>query len=754
MWLGGTGSATFPSMATSITSAEEVARAHRNGEVAAETFDETLRELVETIGRADAVEILSRASFYLLIRSPIRPKSPGNENFELSYLELIQALALTMVRGIGEVDTDYPAITSKVLGLIDRNVTAYRDRAKRKITDNAAGNERLRLLRLIQSWTLTVRGARREFQTRRYAFALAKIVDDSFCHYHGCTATSFVEATGRFYNLVEERLQVERASFRCWIRKKSGIAMIRAFVEGLDAATAAEISAAAMPYRYNRDHVTALLVNRFEQRLSGVFTLRYEDLVVETPPKERDALLRLLRGRALCFGDVKKLALEHLHLDNPVRIRPFIELDPQTFFCAVPQTLGVQMGEILEDLCAITPSLKRKAEKARADLLEDQLADVVRRFLPSAELREKVKWSEDGGTTTWESDLVAVIDKTVLVFEAKSAKISPAAGRGAVSSLKSSLQDLVVDPSHQSLRFKARIENANGPLHFDTAQGPFMIDASVIRSVIRVNILHDPIGPLSSHWPQLARTGLVPAELDIAPSMSVFDLETVFETLSLQIERCHYLARRSELERNAVYTADEFDLLAVYQENQFNIGEAEFDGTRLEWYGASLRLTTEYSTRRSEGNLSTNMQRTDFWTDMLVALEARQESGWTRLGHRLLNADVSVQRRIERLYKEGMKAVTRDPGKFYTSGVTFGSKFRFDTVSVSVGAPNSPEQLDANLEYAARDAFEQGRQDSLLALYWLVPRSNEAYDFIGVMRRQAAARGFAEKLQQIAVSKY
>ncbi|WEQ54303.1 hypothetical protein LV564_00225 (plasmid) [Komagataeibacter nataicola] len=65
-------------------------------------------------------------------------------------------------------------------------------------------------------------------------------------------------------------------------------------------------------------------------------------------------------------------------------------------------------------------------------------------------------------------------------------------------------------------------------------------------------------------------------------SRLVFDLETVFETLSLQIERCHYLARRSELERNAVYTADEFDLLAVYQANQFNVGEAEFDGTHLE----------------------------------------------------------------------------------------------------------------------------------------------------------------------------
>ena len=81
---------------------------------------------------------------------------------------------------------------------------------------------------------------------------------------------------------------------------------------------------------------------------------------------------------------------------------------------------------------------------------------------------------------------------------------------------------------------------------------------------------------------------------------------------------------------------------------------------------------------------------------------------------------------------------TQDPGKFFTSGVTAGSRFRFDTISVSVGAPDSPEQFEANLEYAAKSAFEQGGQDSLLAIYWFVPNSGEAYDFIGVMLRQKA----------------
>jgi hypothetical protein len=324
----------------------------------------------------------------------------------------------------------------------------------------------------------------------------------------------------------------------------------------------------------------------------------------------------------------------------------------------------------------------------------------------------------------------------VLVFEAKSAKISGPARRGAVDSLRDAFTALVVEPSVQSHRLKARIEAAAGPIAFETTQGPFTIDAGAVRSVIRVNVLQDPVGPLSSHWPQLAAAGFIPADVDIAPSMTIFDLESVLETLSLEIERCHYLSRRAELERYAVYTADELDLLAVYQDCQFNIGEDEFDGTHLEWYGWSLKISPDYAHRRDDGTLAQPLKRTPFWAALLGALEARRPAGWTRFGHRLLQADRRIQRQIESLYREGLREVSRDPGNFFTSGVTFGAAARLDTVSVCIGAPDSPEQFQSNLDYAATSAFAQGGQDTLIALYWFVPRTAEPYDFIGVLRRE------------------
>ncbi|MEZ2410409.1 hypothetical protein AB6806_26780 [Bosea sp. RCC_152_1] len=378
------------------------------------------------------------------------------------------------------------------------------------------------------------------------------------------------------------------------------------------------------------------------------------------------------------------------------------------------------------------------------------MSATVRKFLPHADVRENVKWSDDGGKTAWESDLVAIIDKTMLVFEAKSAKIKSAARRGAVQSLKEALHELVVAPSEQSLRLKQRVLEARGPITFQTRQGLLEINPHDVRDIIRINVLQDAVGPLSAHWPQLKAAGLIPQNSDIAPSMSIFELETVFDVLTQEIERCHYLSRRAELERNAVYFADELDLLAVYLGTQFIIGEDEFDGRPLQWYGASLRIAPTYNDAGEKQPLRISISRTPFWSRLLTALEEKRPTGWTRFGHRLLNVDLTGQRKIERLMKQGLRQVTLRPDCFFSTGLTLGSPQRLQTIAIGVGSPASPGQFDANLTHIAESAFVQGGQEDLLLIYWFIPRTSEPYDFIGIFKRgsRSSAKAFQKAVAE------
>src|SRR3546814_4063407 len=88
-------------------------------------------------------------------------------------------------------------------------------------------------------------------------------------------------------------------------------------------------------------------------------------------------------------------------------------------------------------------------------------------------------------------------------------------------------------------------------------------------------MLFDTLGPLTAGSRTLVDAGFIAADAPMAPSMSIFELETLFELLPDQISRLHYLRRRAELETVTEFEADEMDLIAFYLETSFCIPQLE-----------------------------------------------------------------------------------------------------------------------------------------------------------------------------------
>ncbi len=363
------------------------------------------------------------------------------------------------------------------------------------------------------------------------------------------------------------------------------------------------------------------------------------------------------------------------------------------------------------------------------------MAPIVRTALPSATVHTGVLERDAAGITQWESDVVAIIDKRVLIFEAKSGKLQSAAGRGAFGSLKTDLKKLVAEASEQSSCLAQRLETAGAPLHLTSDQGDLVIDPTAVRNITRLNVLLDPIGPLLAHGPRLVAAGLVKPDVDLTPSMTVFELETVLEVLPYELERCFYLSRRAEFERNVSYTADELDLLAFYLQNQFNVGEDEYEGRDFQIYGLSEVLAAGYSERQAQEGPPPTVRRTPLWESLLQLLDAKRQVGWTRLGERLLRVDRDGQIQFERMLRQGFREVTRNPGTFFTTGFTFGAPGRQHTLALCIGAPTDSPLFSENLGYACSTAFAQSETSDLLVVYWATPRTRNAYDFMGVMKR-------------------
>lgn len=712
---------------------DEVAEARARGDAARVEFDTTLAELRSQLAALDPIEVLARVAFSMFLRIAGLAADPSRKGVEVFHVELLQALVLTAPRCPPRVDDDYSSVTQSSIELIERNGQAYRRRWLGKLGTDAAHNQREELIGLLQTWTMAIRGPRHAYQTAAFLEAMAVALGQTFHQRFACRPRDVITMLDGVIKAIEIRTQEHLEWLRSWIRKSSGIAMIDAFVRDLTPEEAASIRREALPYRYDRKALRGYFLNLAEDRFAPLFIFTAEELLQGLPVAERASLSELLDSLSLGFRDIDAVTLEHLHLSNPVRLKPLVRLGDGRYFCCNPHSLGTNLAEVFEEICGRHSATKKRLEKARADWLEVRLRALLKQYLPHAEVHRSVKWTDPTDGRGYESDAIALIDKTLLIFEAKSGKIGPAARRGALHSLKGALKELVIDPSDQSRRFQRLVETATGLLHLKSADGELVIDQANLRNVIRVNVLLDVIGPLSAHWPQLKAAGLVPVDADIAPTMSVFELETVFEVLTLEVERCHYLSRRVIFERDVTYVADELDLLAFYLETQFNLAA----GDETLWlYGRSLNIALGYSRRRADSDLSFPIKRTALWARLLAQVEAFRPVGWTRFGHRLLNLDLEGQLTFERLVREGQRKVARSPSHFFTSAVTQGEGSNRHTIAFAIGSPDGPEEFNDNLQYAANSAFEQSGVPDLLMLYWHSPPSGAAYDFIGVLKQE------------------
>lgn len=718
--------------APSSLSDDAIAEAHAAGAAAAAELATTLDELKDLLVQGNQVEILARAGIQATLAQRPRKKAAQATNMQVFHVELLQALSLASPRRQDTASPDFPKLASDAMALIDRNQRAYQGLSKSRITADPAENDRRELIDLVRNWTLAVRGARHPKQTRHYTADMANAVDAVFRNAYGCSAVAVVQTIETVVTLTEKRLQALIETTRPWLTKASPKAMLEAYVADLEPEAALGVRTAVAPFADKLDHVQGYLWNRMEADYAPLLTFTFDELA---PPglKERDPLRAVLDSLSLSFGAIDDDALKHLHLDNPVRLRPLIRLDDGRYFCPCPPVVGLGLSEIFQALCNRTPKVAKRLESARAEWLEQRLETLVAEYLPRADLRRSVSWIDADGVR-WESDVVAVIDKTVLAFEAKSGKVSPPARRGAENSLKKDLDKLVGDASVQSARFKALVETASAPISFETSTGPWTIDPAEVRDIVRVNVLLDTIGPLSSHWPRLMACGFLRTS-DMAPSMSLFELETVFEVLTLQLERCHYLSRRAELERTSAYIADELDLLALYLDTQFNLGDQEFSKTPLLLYGLSEELAQAYAI--SDETPAFPIRRRPLWSRLLNTVETLGHKGWTRFGRRLLNVNYQGQVKFERLVETGWKKIRHKPPEtFFTSGLTTGLPGRPEAIGFCIGSPD-PILFEDALRNGTMSVAGPADLDDALMIYWFRPKSDhgQAYDFIGTMRR-------------------
>ncbi|MEO8722976.1 MAG: hypothetical protein ABI395_05540 [Sphingobium sp.] len=708
--------------------ASEIAAASGRAANAAIEADAALQEMRAIMGRFDQIHLLSRIAFLMIIGTLDPARQRAKPFIQAHEVELLQALALSHEQLAILDSAAIPEAIERLLHLAQAHTHAVQQMSLSMLSEDPKRNKVEAVLDRIRATTYTVRGPRHAYQTRAYVRALAADLDARFLAKLGFTVSDVADFMEAIAQGASDTLQALRNSAVQWMKRDDPEQMLKLFladnVHLRDHAIIAQIEDGRIPLTQVRAALHAI----FEEQLPAAFRL---DWPAGAP--QLDRLREHMRTLSIGFEGIDDEALTHLKLGNPVRIKPFVACADGELYLFCTQTCFANLVELIDEVAATDAGLKEDCEAFKAQWLERKLQQLVREAFPCGSTFDNAKWADADGKGG-ETDCIVTIDKTVGLFEAKSGRMTAPAKRGAKDRLKREIETLLVKPSRQSERFAALLRSTPEAVKLELSDGQSQIQRSNIREIFRINILFDTLGPLTAGTRRLVEAGFIDSAEPMAPTMSIFELETLFDLLPDQIARLHYLRRRAELERSVMVEADEMDLIAFYLESSFCIPHLEQTEDGFGIYGWSDRISRLYD---QDGRRIATMplKRTPFWQELLTKIEERGQPGWTRFGYRLSNVSYRDQWTVLKRREEVAKRARRvKPGQAAHSGAFDADGSNRTVIGLCVGKAVSTFGIEAHSRTTATEMARLAGAEEGLVLYWDVNDKASELRFIASYR--------------------
>lgn len=300
--------------------------------------------------------------------------------------------------------------------------------------------------------------------------------------------------------------------------------------------------------------------------LQRAFTFTVDDLEQATPGlPNRRASIDVLDQLALTFGALDNVPVEHFFLANPTYSQPLIKLAAETYFCPILPTLGKNLELIVEALIDARPTLRRSLDRAKGPTLENEAVKLFEQRFTNATIHTRSLWALSPNQEG-ENDITIDIDSIRLIIEAKSGRVPERALRGDPAQLRSVLSDLVIAPARQAANFETVLATAPSQTlkKIDGEQNRF--ESAGIIQTCRLSILLEEIGLVAGSRARLLRAGLLNEGDPFQPTMSLAELYLILDLLPSELDRLHYIVRRSEMEARLVWSGDELDAFTFYVE--------------------------------------------------------------------------------------------------------------------------------------------------------------------------------------------
>ncbi len=651
------------------------------GKNAQEMFDEKYFSIQKWFDEYDQLYLLSYCSFYFLSSpSGVDPEATGHLDFYHHYLEILQAFALMKKRTISVTPLLGKSTTLKSEMQEIGEAMHARAFAIPENIKTGTDLEKYNLLWDMRHQTIAVRNWAFESQIKRVTCDLARLVSKTFQGVYGLDPEKL---TLTFYGMADratEKLNEHLEKLRVFSTKKHHKEMADAYHDAFPETK--KMSDEAIDKLWdiagkNVKNMRGMLWSHADLRLSDIFTFDLSEIVeIYGDDKKKNELAQMFDALSYAFGDLKDHNKEHIILTNPVHEKPFIKLDDGRYYSSILGIVPHLSVGLLEDLISVDEDwMAEYSQSIKSQYLEDEVERIFSAHFPDADIFRGSEWVDPDSGTQYENDLLVIIDTFAIVAESKSGQVTEPAKRGAPDRLAETLQALIEEPGEQANRFIEFLQDNKQVHKFSTKSGKVnTFDSSTINYYVPLGVTFEQLGFIGSNQRKIIKAGITAKQMsELAPSINFNDLESIFELLTLEAEKVHYLTRRREFESHMSYEADELDLLAFYLDQGFNIGGVEYKGDINFLLPLKSKELDPYFVGKDKGVdvARPELSMTPYWRALLERIAERRPTNWIETSFILLNSTKEDQEKFESMFKKLMLRVRKGQTKQKYEWVNF-----------------------------------------------------------------------------------
>lgn len=637
------------------------------GKKAQQEFDEKYYSIEKWFEEYDQLYLLSFCSMYFLT-SPegIDPEAEGFLEFYPHYLEILQAFALIKER------------TYSVKPLLDQaeklkkgmkeigEITGLRAFAINDDIKTKEDVDRHLFLCSMRSQTTAVRNWAYPSQMKRVTLDLARLVSERFRIIYNLDAVLLMNTLYEIVDMSNKKLNIHFGKIRSFSKKRTPKETIRAYelafpdIKRIDEDRISKLWKMAGRKLKN---LRGFLTSHADLRLHEIQSFTIDEVVsIYGDKSARTALENIFDGWSLQFGELNDINKEYIILGNPVHRKPFIKLKKGVYYTSITGILTHLSLDLLEDLISNdTNFLDGYNKTIKPKYLEDEVERIFLKGFPSAQIFRGSKYPDPDSGDECENDLLVLIDTFAIIVEAKSGNVTDSARRGAPERLTRTLKELIEAPAYQANRF-IKFLNDNPQIHkFHDKDGNINeVDSSDIKYYIPVGVTFEDLGFIGSNLRNIINAGIINKRMsELAPSICLTDLESVFTLLPFEAEKVHYLVRRREFEAHVYYDADEIDLLGFYLDNGFNIGAAEYSGdVHINMLLKSKEIDPYFGGLEAGVSVKEPVHAvTTYWELLLKIIGTKRFNNWMETSFILLNTSKEDQEKFLSMVEQLIESI-------------------------------------------------------------------------------------------------